>query len=53
MEKYCKELREWVMKIVNFEMKEVIPITRDENDYHERQSKCFICDKRLCYDKKK
>ena len=52
MEKYCKKLREWVMKIVNYEMKKMIPLTRDENEYHEKQNKCFICDKRFCYDKK-
>ena len=53
MEKYCKKLREWVMKIVNYEIKEMIPLTNDKNEYHERQNKCFICDKRFCYDKKK
>ena len=26
MEKYCKKLREWVMKIVNYEMKKMIPL---------------------------
>ena len=40
------------MKIVNYEMKKMIPLTRDENEYHEKQNKCFICDKRFCYDKK-
>ena len=51
MGKYCKEIGKWVMKVVSCEMKEVIPLTADENGYHERQSKCFICDKRFCYDK--
>ena len=50
MEKYCKKLREWVMKIVNYEMKKMIPLTNDENGYHEKQNKCFICNKRFCYD---
>ena len=36
------------MKIVNYEMKEMIPLTDDENDYHEKQNKCFIYDKRFC-----
>ena len=52
MEKYCKKLREWVMKIVNYEMKEMIPLTNDEKEYHENRNKCFICNKRFCYDKK-
>ena len=53
IEKHCKELREWVMKIVNYEMKKMIPLTIGEKEYHENQDKCFLCDKRFCYDKKK
>ena len=34
MEKYCKKLKEWVMKMANYEMKEMIQLTNDENDYH-------------------
>ena len=50
MEKCCKKLKEWVMKIVNYRMKKMIPLTNDENEYHESQKKCFICNKRFCYD---
>ena len=53
MEKDCKKLKEWVMKIVNYEMKEMIPLTNGQKEYHEKQNKCFICDKRFCYDKNK
>ena len=52
MEKYFKELRKWVMKVVNYETKKMIPLTRDENEYHESQNRCFVCNKRFCYDKK-
>ena len=52
MENNCKKLRERVMKIVNFEMKEMIPLTNDENHYLEKQDKCFICNKRFCFDNK-
>ena len=45
MEKYCKKLREWVMKMVNYEMKKMIPLSNYENDYNEKQNKCFICNK--------
>ena len=31
-------------------MKEMIPLTNNENDYHEKQIKCFICNKGFCYD---
>ena len=30
MEKYCKKLKEWVMKIVNYEMKDMIPLTKGQ-----------------------
>ena len=40
------------MKIVNYEMEEIIPLTNGKKEYPEKQNKCFICSKRLCYDKK-
>ena len=33
-------------------MKELIPLTRDDNKYHEKQNKYFKCDKSFCYGKK-
>ena len=38
------------MKRVNYEMQKMIPLTEDENDYHEKQNKCFVCNKIFCYD---
>ena len=35
MEKFYKDLREHAMKIINYEKKEMIPITNDENEYYE------------------
>ena len=52
MEIYCKKLKEWVMKIVNYEMKDMIALTRDEKEYHDKHNKCFTCNERFCYDKK-
>ena len=37
MEKVYKDLREHVMKIINYEKKEMIPITNEENEYYEMQ----------------
>ena len=51
MEKYCKKLKECVMKIVNYKMKEMILLTNGQKEYHEKQNKCFICNKRFFYDK--
>ena len=37
MEKFYKDLREHVMKIINYEKREMIPITNEENEYYEMQ----------------
>ena len=31
MERFCKDLRDHAMKIINYEEKEIIPITDKEN----------------------
>ena len=36
MVKYCKKLKVWIRKIVNYEMKEMIPLTSDERECHEK-----------------
>ena len=37
MKKYCKKLKEWVMKIVNYVMKDMTPLTNGQKEYHEKQ----------------
>ena len=34
MEKFCKDLREHAMKIINYEKKEMIPLTCEENEFY-------------------
>ena len=43
MEKSCKDLIEHVMKIINYEKKEIIPLTDEENECCEMQKVCYIC----------
>ena len=45
MERFCKDLREHDMKIINYEKKEMIPLTDEENESHEKQKVCYICKK--------
>ena len=45
MERFCKELREHAMKITNYEKKEMMPLTDEENELHEMQKVCYICKK--------
>ena len=47
MERFCKNLREHAMKIINYEKKERIPLTNEENEYYEMQKVCYICKKGL------
>ena len=47
MEKFCKDLKELAMKIINYEKKEMIPLTNEEIKYYEMQKVCYICKKAL------
>ena len=46
MEKFCKDLKERAMRIVNYEKKEMIPLTAEENKSYEKQTVCYICKKK-------
>ena len=48
---FCKDLRYQVMKIIKYEKKEMIPLTNDENESHEKQKKCHICKTEFCTSK--
>ena len=37
MERFCKDLRDHAMKIINYEEKEMIPLTDKENKSYEKQ----------------
>ena len=39
------------MKIINYEKKEMIPPTKEENKYYKEQEACYICKEKLCVDK--
>ena len=38
--------------MVNYEQKEMTPLTDDENKYYEEKKKCYICQKEFCCNKK-
>ena len=42
MNKFCKDLRENVTKIINYEKKKMIPLTTEEKIYHNKQNICYI-----------
>ena len=45
IEKFCKNLKELGMEIINFEEKEIIPLTNKEIKSYEKQKVCHICKK--------
>ena len=45
MKTFCKDLREHATKIVNYEKKDMIPLTKEEEENHNKQIVCYICKK--------
>ena len=45
MENFCKDLREHATKIINYEKKDMIPLTKKEKEQHSEQKVCYICKK--------
>ena len=53
IKKFCKDLKQLPTKIINYEVKEMIPLTDSENKNYEEQEVCHICQKEFCHDKNK
>ena len=51
MEKLCKNLKERPMKIISYEKKEMIPLTKEENKSYKDQEACHICKEKFCMNK--
>ena len=45
MKKFCLDLKEHVTKIINYERKKMIPLTKKEDKKHNKQKVCHICRK--------
>ena len=45
MKKFCKDLREHAMKIINYEKKKIVPLTTKEEICYNKQKICYICKK--------
>ena len=43
IENLCKKLKESAMEIIDYEEKEIIPLTHDENNFYNEQEVCHIC----------
>ena len=45
MDKFCKDLRDYSKKIINYEKKKIIPLTTEEKKDYADQNVCYICKK--------
>ena len=45
MKNFCLDLREHATKIINYEKKEMIPLTKKEDKKHDKQEVTYICKK--------
>ena len=50
MERFCKNLKEHATRIINYEKKEMIPLTNEENKSYKKQKICYICKKEFSID---
>ena len=50
MKVFCENLEDQAMKIINYEKKEMIPLTDEEKESYENQEICHICEKEFCTD---
>ena len=51
IEKLCKKLKKRAMKIIKYEKREMIPLTKEENKSYKKQKICHICKGKFCVDK--
>ena len=51
MERFCKDLREHPTSIINYEKKEMILLTDEENKSYKKKKVCYICKKEFSTDK--
>ena len=47
---FCEDLNDHANKIINYEKKEMAPLTNEEKESYENQKICHICEKEFCYD---
>ena len=52
MKIFCKDLKDQAKKIINYEKKEMIPLTDEEKKSHENQKICHICEREFSTDNK-
>ena len=52
MKIFCKDLKNQAMKIINYEKKEMVPLTTKEKEPYKNQKICRVCEKEFSTDNK-
>ena len=52
IEKFCRDLKELRTEIINFEEKEMIPLTNKEIKSYQKHKVCHTCKEKFCNDKR-
>ena len=47
MKKFCKDSKEHALKVIYCDIKEITPLTDEENESYEDQKFCYICKKKI------
>ena len=50
MKNFCLDLKEHATKIINYEKKEIISLTKEEKKIHREQHVCYTCKKGFTID---
>ena len=53
MKRFCDDLKEYVIRIINYETKPMIALTEEEKESYENQQLCHICNKEFYTDNNK
>ena len=51
MRRFCKDLKDHAIKIIDCKKKDLIPLTKEEEDNYNKENICHICKKELNNDK--
>ena len=51
MKMFCKDFKNQAKKIINYEKKQMIPLTDEEKESSENRETCHTCEKEFCTDK--
>ena len=47
MKKFCESSREHAVKMINFEKKKIVLLTKEQREPYEKATICYICKKRV------